>query len=143
MMVLIFLLSSLPIGVFGANFIEENIRLYIISIISTHTRTRAPRFFSVCLGTSWLFLDGVEQEGGSLGTGWQFLDGVEQEGGSLFWGVLRERSCSGYLRSLMVTGPLEVCISEEERFIEILSSFSSMTMDRSRFLLEFSSFLRA
>jgi hypothetical protein len=112
--------------VFGANFIEENIRLYIISIISTHTRTRAPRFFSVCLGTGWLFLDGVEQEGGSL-----------------FWGVLRERSCSGYLRSLMVTGPLEVCISEEERFIEILSSFSSMTMDRSRFLLEFSSFLRA
>lgn len=45
MMVFIFLLSSFPIGVFGANFIEENMQLYIIPhIISTrHDDAHLPR----------------------------------------------------------------------------------------------------
>jgi len=78
MMVLIFLLSSLPIGVFGANFIEENIRLYIISTsdyklyqhqiiyyihhFNSHTNTHPPLLLS-WLG-DWLAVFGWGGAGG-------------------------------------------------------------------------------
>jgi len=67
-MVLIFLLSSFPIGVFGASFIEENIN-YILHHTSfqlpatTHARIRLPPLLG--LPCHWLAVFGRSRAGES------------------------------------------------------------------------------